>query len=130
MAKPDWGEKRECQECQARFYDLKSDPIPCPKCEAVLRIEPPKRVRPLAKKREEEAPKAAAIAEIESDVEKSEEDLADDELVEVESDGSENGEASEEAGEDELIEDTSDLGEGEDVAKVVDQKPDEAAAEG
>ena len=127
MAKSDWGEKRECQECQARFYDLKRDPIMCPKCEAVIRIEPPKRARPAVKKQAVEPPKAAAITEIESDVEKSEEDLVDDELVEVESDGSEDNQ---ESGEDELIEDTSDLGEGEDVSKVIDQKPDEAGAEG
>ena len=130
MANPDWGEKRECQECQARFYDLKRDPITCPKCEAVIRIEPPKRVRPAARKRAEEAPKETAIAKIASDVEKSEEDLADDELVEVESDGSEDSEGGEEAGENDLVEDTSELGQGEDVSKAVDQKPDEAAAEG
>ncbi len=127
MAKSDWGEKRECQECQARFYDLKRDPIMCPKCEAVVRVEPPKRMRPVAKKQAVEAPKVAAIAEIESDVEKSEEDLVDDELVEVESDGSENNE---ESGEDDLIEDTSDLGQGEDVANVIDKKPEEVGAEG
>ena len=33
MSKPEWGEKRECPECKARFYDLKRDPIVCPKCE-------------------------------------------------------------------------------------------------
>ncbi len=127
MATPDWGEKRECQECQARFYDLKRDPIMCPKCDAVMVVEPPKRARPAAKKEAEDPPKDAVIAEIEKDVEKSEEDLVDDELVEVESDGSEDNE---EGGEDDLIEDTSDLGQGEDVAKVVDQTPDEAGAEG
>ena len=31
---PKWGKKRECPECGARFYDLKRDPIVCPKCEA------------------------------------------------------------------------------------------------
>ena len=33
MSRPEWGEKRECPECGARFYDLDRDPIICPKCE-------------------------------------------------------------------------------------------------
>ena len=33
MSKPEWGEKRECPECGARFYDLKRDPVICPKCD-------------------------------------------------------------------------------------------------
>ena len=43
MAKPEWGIKRTCQSCGARFYDLMKSPIVCPKCgteydpEAVLK---------------------------------------------------------------------------------------------
>ena len=33
MSKPEWGEKRECPKCGSRFYDLKRDPVICPKCE-------------------------------------------------------------------------------------------------
>lgn len=32
MTKPEWGIKRTCQECDTTFYDLKKDPITCPKC--------------------------------------------------------------------------------------------------
>jgi uncharacterized protein (TIGR02300 family) len=32
VAKPEWGTKRTCQKCEARFYDLKRTPIVCPKC--------------------------------------------------------------------------------------------------
>lgn len=32
MSKPEWGIKRTCQSCEASFYDLKKDPIICPKC--------------------------------------------------------------------------------------------------
>ncbi len=32
MAKPEWGAKRVCQSCAAKFYDLGRDPIACPKC--------------------------------------------------------------------------------------------------
>ncbi|WP_420547756.1 TIGR02300 family protein [Curvivirga sp.] len=33
MAKPEWGMKRGCLNCGAKFYDLQKDPIVCPKCE-------------------------------------------------------------------------------------------------
>ncbi len=32
MSKPEWGTKRVCHTCGARFYDLKKKPITCPKC--------------------------------------------------------------------------------------------------
>jgi uncharacterized protein (TIGR02300 family) len=35
LAKPEWGTKRLCQSCGERFYDLKRNPITCPKCQAV-----------------------------------------------------------------------------------------------
>jgi uncharacterized protein (TIGR02300 family) len=36
VAKEKWGVKRQCLSCGARFYDLKKDPIICPKCETVF----------------------------------------------------------------------------------------------
>ncbi len=36
MAKPEWGTKRLCTSCGARFYDLNRQPIECPKCHTVL----------------------------------------------------------------------------------------------
>lgn len=36
MAKPEWGVKRTCLSCAARFYDLGRDPIICPNCGAEL----------------------------------------------------------------------------------------------
>ena len=32
MVKANWGIKRTCQSCSARFYDLNKSPIKCPKC--------------------------------------------------------------------------------------------------
>lgn len=32
MAKPEFGTKRQCLSCGAKFYDLNKDPIVCPKC--------------------------------------------------------------------------------------------------
>lgn len=34
MAKPEWGTKRSCPGCGARFYDLGRDPAVCPRCGA------------------------------------------------------------------------------------------------
>lgn len=36
MAKPEWGTKRVCLSCSARFYDMMRDPIVCPSCATVL----------------------------------------------------------------------------------------------
>ena len=32
MAEAKWGRKRICLGCQAAFYDMRRDPITCPKC--------------------------------------------------------------------------------------------------
>ena len=40
MAKPEWGTKRQCPECGARFYDLNRHPITCVKCGTVFEPEP------------------------------------------------------------------------------------------
>ncbi len=58
MAKAEWGTKRRCQGCGAKFYDFGRAPIVCPKCAAVYQIdvEPRRRPRPpdsQAKKRKE-----------------------------------------------------------------------------
>ncbi|MEM8752914.1 MAG: TIGR02300 family protein [Pseudomonadota bacterium] len=34
MPKDEWGVKRLCAACGARFYDLQRDPVDCPKCGA------------------------------------------------------------------------------------------------
>lgn len=38
MVKVEWGTKRACQNCAARFYDLRRSPIVCPKCDTVYEI--------------------------------------------------------------------------------------------
>ncbi len=112
MTKPNWGLKRTCQSCGARFYDLNKDEIACPKCgtvydpEAILKT---KRTKPAAE------PKRAAVAPVEAEAE---------ELEPIEEEVVEGAEGEEK--EDEVIEDTSELGEdGEDVAEVVDNVDDE-----
>jgi len=45
MAKPEWGTKRTCQGCGAKFYDFSREPMVCPKCEKVFVIEESARSR-------------------------------------------------------------------------------------
>lgn len=40
MPKDEWGVKRLCAACGARFYDLHRDPVDCPKCEATYTPAP------------------------------------------------------------------------------------------
>src|SRR5690349_7024263 len=100
VTKPDWGTKRTCQSCAAHFYDLRKDPIVCPKCgatydpEAILksRRRAPEKVVPVKVVKEPELP------DVEADVETEEVgDEADD-----------------------VIEDTSELGEDdEDIPETI-----------
>ena len=45
MAKSEWGKKRTCQNCGAKYYDLKKEPPTCPKCDTVFQVETPTRAR-------------------------------------------------------------------------------------
>lgn len=86
MAKAEWGAKRQCPNCSAKFYDLnKSHPITCPKCahqfEADVLLKPRKAKLDL----KDAAP--VVVAE-------------DEELAETEAEGGE----LEEAGEEEELE--------------------------
>jgi uncharacterized protein (TIGR02300 family) len=126
LAKPEWGSKRICQSCGARFYDFSRSPIVCPACGAIFDLEILNRAR-----RARPATRAAAAAlEADGDLAVEEADLpeADAEIeedVEIEEDeGVVEGE--EGAEEDEsLIEDASELGEDEDMSDVIDSGLDE-----
>ena len=39
MVKPEWGTKRTCQSCGAKYYDMLRDPVICPRCETEY-VEP------------------------------------------------------------------------------------------
>ncbi len=99
MTKAQWGLKRTCQSCGAKFYDMRRSPIVCPKCgtpfdpEAVLRARRSK----MAGAKPAPEDEAADEAEVAIDPADKDED------------------------EDEVIEDTSELGgDAEDVDDVVD----------
>jgi uncharacterized protein (TIGR02300 family) len=63
VAKPELGNKRQCQNCGAKFFDLNRDPILCPKCGATF--QPPALSRSaaraaVAEDEESEAPETGA----------------------------------------------------------------------
>lgn len=111
MAKPEWGTKRQCNSCGARFYDLMKPEIACPKCGTVYDPEAAtksRRSRATAEKQVERQPVVEAEAPAEA--------------TEAPAEGEESEEEEDEA----LIEDTSDLGEDEDdMAEVIENVEDE-----
>jgi uncharacterized protein (TIGR02300 family) len=109
VAKPNWGLKRMCQSCGARFYDLGKDPILCPKCGTEFDPEAVLKTKRASAKAVAAPPRPAPVPEAE--IEPIEEEVV---------------EGAEEKEEEEVIEDTSELGEDdEDVAEVVDKVDDE-----
>ncbi len=125
MAKPEWGTKRICQSCGARFYDFGRSPITCPTCGAVFDLEILNRAR-----RTRPSSRIAAVAatgigveepEIEPEVETEE---AEDEVAAEEEEAA--LETEDDAEEDDtLIEDASELGEDEDMSDVIEGGIDE-----
>jgi uncharacterized protein (TIGR02300 family) len=109
LAKPEWGLKRTCPTCGARFYDLRRETIVCPVCDTAYnpeRLPKPKRGGPIA--REEKAP-APARRPVPAD---DEEETIEEDVGDVELDDS--GEDDAETEEGDLVEDASDLGEDDD----------------
>ncbi len=128
MAKPEWGSKRICLNCGARFYDLNHEPIVCPACSTVLDPVAPNRPR-----RSRAAPKLAAVAAVvdpeEAVVAAPDEEVEADDEEEVvvvaaaeDEDDSEDDEAEEDG--ESAIEDVSELGD-DDMADVIETDLDE-----
>ncbi|WP_421783248.1 FYDLN acid domain-containing protein [Kiloniella litopenaei] len=62
MSKPEWGSKRTCLSCKAKFYDFKKSPIVCPKCGTELDLTAKSgRPKQSAKAQAEEASEAQDI---------------------------------------------------------------------
>jgi uncharacterized protein (TIGR02300 family) len=121
MVKPEWGVKRICHSCGAPFYDLRHDPIVCPKCgseydpEAILKS---RRTRAPAVVEKETAPvildEEAGTETVEAAEET--EEVEEEEEAEVATEAAEGEEEEEE----DTIEDASELGEDEDdMAEVI-----------
>ena len=130
MAKPEWGAKRICHNCGARFYDMLRDPIICPKCstpfdpEALLKsrrsrtaavAELAAKTAVVAKAKADEA--EAVEAEDQADGAVAEDEAEDDVADLAEADGDD--EFDDDTAEDEnvLLEDASELG-GDDVGVI------------
>jgi uncharacterized protein (TIGR02300 family) len=63
MSKPARGNKRVCQSCGTRFYDLGRTPIVCPSCQAVYQVTQP------TSRRGERAPAPEVREKVEPEVE-------------------------------------------------------------
>jgi uncharacterized protein (TIGR02300 family) len=101
VAKPEWGTKRLCTSCGARFYDLNRQPIECPKCQTVIDPEQVTRL-----KRSRSAPPEEAAKAKPAKAEKTPDDAStdDDDLdVDVDDDA-----------DDDVLEDASDLADDDD----------------
>lgn len=88
MARPEWGKKRTCQACGARYYDMMRSPAVCPKCGAEANVPGsarPQRSRPAAD--EPASPKAAAGNFPDDAVELEEVDDALEENIDLDGDG-------------------------------------------
>jgi uncharacterized protein (TIGR02300 family) len=121
MAKPEWGTKRVCQSCGARFYDFGRSPIVCPACNTVFDVETlarSRRSRPTPRLADDaNAPRAAGLG-IDEEGEADERDDAGDESEDAAVVGDAGAEDDEDE-EDNPIEDTADLGDDEDVSDVI-----------
>jgi uncharacterized protein (TIGR02300 family) len=122
VVKANWGTKRICPSCSARYYDLMKPlgEIACPKCgtqydpEAFLKT---RRARVAAVPEKEVEPVVAEEVEVEA-VEEAEVVEGEEPAVAAEGDSEEE--------EEELIEDASELGEDEDdMAEVIENVEDE-----
>lgn len=121
MAKPEWGTKRTCHNCSARFYDLHRDSIVCPVCDTVYDPDRQPRIRRGGTAAKEDIPTRSKVAGKKIAAEVVEDEDADDDLADVESGETESDADADETKIDELnsedrdlIEDTSDLGEDDD----------------
>ncbi len=93
MAKPELGNKRQCQSCSAKFFDLNRDPITCPKCGATFQVAAATRAsaRPAAAVADDEAevdavgPEIVSLDDAAAEEEKDAAVVTDD--IEIEDDG-------------------------------------------
>lgn len=81
MPKAEWGSKRTCLTCAARFFDLMKDPIVCPKCGAQFDVA----VMVKAKRMKVEKAVPVPVIDDEEDPIRDDEDEEDD-LVEDDDD--------------------------------------------
>lgn len=111
MAKPEWGTKRLCPSCGARFYDMKRNPVTCPTCEADVPVETASKVKKAAPVKEaapREEPKAKPAVSDELPEDDAIDAVIDDDIEDIDDDDDD----------DTLIEDASDLEEDDDIPEI------------
>ncbi|PKP85512.1 MAG: TIGR02300 family protein [Alphaproteobacteria bacterium HGW-Alphaproteobacteria-2] len=90
MPKDEWGVKRLCPTCHARFYDLRRNPMTCPSCSAVFSLESllGNRVQSTVAQRKAAVPPKATLVEDDIVLEVEEEDDVEleDDLLEDDED--------------------------------------------
>ncbi len=132
MAKPEWGLKRTCFSCSARFYDLRREPIICPICSTVY--DPARQPRPRRSGGSVRDDAAAVPALVDSDTGarmRDKESLADDggdaDIEDLDDSAGDDGDVDDLANEEgEIIEDASELGEDvDDIGEVMEHVDDE-----
>jgi uncharacterized protein (TIGR02300 family) len=128
VAKPDWGTKRVCLNCGARFYDLNRDSIVCPACGTLY--DAAAHSRPRRSRSARMAPVAAEATDhaLAAEVENEEEGEV---TVESEDEGAGADDEAEEDDEEEAdsaIEDVSELAD-DDMTDVIDTDMDEDEGE-
>ncbi len=126
MAKPEWGMKRTCFGCGARFYDLHRSPIVCPVCDAVYDPERQPRIRRGGTVIRDEPVLPVALAGADR-LAVGDDDIAEEEIEDVEDiDDAADADSDDLASEDnELMEDTSELGEDvDDIGEVMEHVDD------
>jgi len=124
VVKAEWGTKRICLNCGARFYDMNRDPIICPACSTAL--DPVVQSRP---RRARAAPKLAAVAAVAGPVVAEPDDeieTEDEDEAAVVADDDEDGDAEDDG--ESAIEDVSELGD-DDMADVIETDLDEEEGE-
>jgi uncharacterized protein (TIGR02300 family) len=114
VAKPEWGQKRTCNSCGCRFYDMSRSPITCPKCGSTVEPDLPFKVRRSSSAQAEKAAdKAKALEVSAAPIEE------DEDVIETDEDSADEDESG-------LIEDASDLGEDDDdMAEVMEHLDEE-----
>jgi uncharacterized protein (TIGR02300 family) len=81
VAKPDLGNKHQCQHCGTRFFDLNKSPITCPKCGAVFHAAASiARAAPRAAAPDDEEAEAGPTADL---VSLEDADVGEDKVAEV-----------------------------------------------
>lgn len=116
MAKPEWGTKRTCQSCGAKFYDLGKEPVICPSCATVFDLKAAKtssstsaaKAKPKPEKEVKKKRVVAAEPGEEGEIEAIDDEDLDDEVL---------------ADDEEALEDTADLGEDDALQEVIEDDP-------